>query len=385
MAKQKVLLLTNILAPYRVPLFNAMGQLFEDIDLELNIVFMAGNEENRRWKVRKDELRVSYETLPGWQTFLWRFEFPIHINPGIWNFLRKRNPDVIIVGGYALLSCWAALLFSKVFGKKIVLWTSTTPEIGKRRGLMRRAFRKIFINQSDAFVTYGLRAAAFLKENNIYPQSIFSGCNIGDMEFFKRAVPAYRATRQFLYEKARYSAPILLYVGQFIPRKGLLQLLLALKGIESRPWSLIMVGGGPLQTKIEGYIRRFGLENRVHVEPFREKEDLAKFYAISDIFVLPSVAEPYAIVVSEALASGLFMVCSKYAGAAWDLIEIGKNGLIMDPADIISMRSAIKKAIELVQAPMYSRERIVNSIKHLTIERYAKSFVNAIQYVLGKA
>jgi len=381
---KNVILSTNILPPYRVPLFNTLGRFLRERGYDFKVVFLAERESNRQWRVRKEELKVEHVLLPGWHYFLWRYEFPIHINPGIWKFLKKENPDVIIAGGYSIPAYWVGLLYCKVFKKKLILWTSTTPECVKGRDVIRRSLRAFFIRQADAFVTYGTRAADFLEQFGVDKGSVFIGCNVGDVEFFKKATAEYRKSHNFHKEKKKFSSPVLLFVGQLISRKGILQLLQALSGLKSRPWTLIAVGSGPLQGEIEKQLRKKNLQDRVHLVGFHEKEALAKFYALADIFVLPSLQEPYAIVVSEALASGLFTITSRYDGAAWDLIKPGENGLVVDPANIEELRLAIEKALDIASEPGFSREKIVHSIEQFTLERYAQAFVDAVNYVIKR-
>jgi len=381
---KRVILLTNILSPYRVPLFNALGRFLRERGYDFKIVFLAERESNRRWRVRKEELKVEHVLLPGWHYFLWRHEFPIHINRGIWEFLRREDPDVIIAGGYSIPAYWVGLFYCKVFKKRLILWTSTTPECVKGRDFIRRSLRAFFIRQADAYVTYGTRAADFLERFGVDKGSIFIGYNVGDVEFFKKAVVEYRKGHNFHEDREKFSSPVLLFVGQLIPRKGILQLLQALSGLKSRPWTLIVVGSGLLQGEIEKQLKQKNLQDRVHLVGFHEKETLAKFYALADIFVLSSLREPYAIVVSEALASGLFTIASRYDGAAWDLIKPGENGLVVDPTNIEKLRLAIEKALDMVSEPRLSREKIIHSIEQFTPDRYAQAFVDAINYVTKK-
>jgi len=381
---KKILLLTNILPPYRVPLYNLLSRKFEEAGYKFKIAFMAENEENRLWRVRSSELKVEAIVLPGWHKFLWRFEFPIHLNWGTWGILRRENPDVVISGGYSALANWVALAYCKHFAKPLILWTGATKESLRGHDLLRHTLRAFFIKQANAFVTYGKKATEYLLDFGIAREAIFTGCNLGDVEFFKKAASEFRETSEFVELRSRFKKPIILYVGQFIRRKGLLQLIEALSGLKNESWSLILVGSGLIQSKIKKKVEAEGLSDRVCFVGFKEKEELAKFYSVADIFVLPSLQEPFAIVVSEALASGLFVVASRYAGAAWDLIEEGTNGLIVDPADVTSLREGIRKALEIVRNPAFNREEIIRSIANFGVERYAQAFIDATLYVVRK-
>lgn len=377
----KILLLTNILAPYRIPLYNLLNEWYEKEGYRFKIAFLAENEENRAWQVRRSELKAEAAVLPGWHKFLWRFEFPLHLNRGVWGFLRQENPDVVISGGYSALAHWIALAYCKRFARPLILWTSATKECVRGRDPLRHALRAFFIRQADAFITYGKKATEYLLEFGIKPQAVFTGCNIGDVEFFRKATVEYRKSAEYLRYQERLRKPVLIYVGQFIRRKGLIQLIEALSDLKQKAWSLLLVGSGPMQSEIEKKVKAEKLGDRVLFVGFQEKEELVKFYSVADILVLPSLQEPFSIVVSEALASGLFVVASRYDGAAWDLIEEGMNGLIVDPADVISLREGIRKALEIVQDSAYRREAIVQSIVHLGLEQYAQAFMDALGYV----
>ncbi len=380
MRKIKILLLTNILAPYRIPLFNILGEILDQAGFEFKIAFMAENEQNRDWRIRKDEIKVPHTILRGWNYFVKEFELPIHINWNIWQFLRKESPSVIISGGYSSLSNWIALVYCKLHHKKLILWTGTTPECIRGRDPVRSYLRKIFIKASDAFVTYGKRAADFLKGFGVPPEAIFIGCNVGDIEFFRSAVAEYRMNPDFPRERKKFKGPVLLYVGQLIRRKGLLQLIEALSELKALSWDLIIVGSGPLQEELLRRSKEKSIESRIHFLGFHEKEELVKFYALADIFVLPSLQEPYAIVISEALSSGLFTISSQYDGASWDLIT-EKNGIIVDPLSKENLRSAIITALNRVTHPGFRREEIVQSIRQISIDNYAQAFIKAIEYV----
>ncbi|HOP59817.1 MAG TPA: glycosyltransferase [Candidatus Saccharicenans sp.] len=380
----RVLLITNILAPYRIPLYNLVNMGLEKEGFKFKIAFLAENEENRAWRARWPELKAEARLLPGWHKFLWRFEFAVHLNSGIWEFLRRENPDVIISGGYSTLANWIALTYSKRFKKPLILWTSTTKESVERHDCLHAAMRAFFIRRADAFVTYGKGATEYLLGFGIKPERVFTGCNVGDVEFYKRATAEYRKSVEFAKMRESLRLPVIIYVGQFIRRKGLLQLIEAVSGLNHEDWSLLLVGGGPMQPEVEKQVKAKNLSERITFVGFQEREDLSRYYAVADILVIPSLREPFAIVVSEAMASGLFVVASRYDGAIWDLIEEGRNGLIVDPADVSSLREGIRYALDTVKDPRYSREEIIRSIEHLSLERYAHTFINAVKYVNGK-
>ena len=62
---RRVVIITEIIAPYRIPVFNALAQ-HDGIDL--HVIFLAENDRTQRqWLVYKDEIRFSYQVLPSWR------------------------------------------------------------------------------------------------------------------------------------------------------------------------------------------------------------------------------------------------------------------------------------------------------------------------------
>jgi len=94
-------------------------------------------------------------------------------------------------------------------------------------------------------------------------------------EIRREATLKFRKTAEFVELRSSLKKPVLLYVGQFIHRKGILQLLDALSGLKNERWSLLLVGDGPLQGEIKKRIEAQGLSDRVVLTGFKEKEELA--------------------------------------------------------------------------------------------------------------
>src|SRR5580700_6478445 len=93
---RKIVILTEIIAPYRIPVFNALGQRG---GLNLHAIFLAETDKVlRQWPIYTDEIRFSYEVLPSWR---WRLGKPsVLLNRGLWSALNAANPQAILCGGY---------------------------------------------------------------------------------------------------------------------------------------------------------------------------------------------------------------------------------------------------------------------------------------------
>ena len=122
---------------------------------------------------------------------------------------------------------------------------------------------------------------------------------------------------------------LLLFAGA-MGRKGLSFLLMSLKLLKEENIFLIIAGRGDIK-----YYQReaesLGVDNLIRFAG--QRGDIHKFYASADIFVLPTLYEPFGMVVTEAMASGLPVVVSRQAGAS-ELITDGEDGVLIDnPSD----------------------------------------------------
>ncbi|HEY8671573.1 MAG TPA: hypothetical protein VIL63_12075, partial [Terriglobales bacterium] len=107
--KRRLVILTEIIAPYRIPVFNALAQHDE---IDLHVIFLAETDSSiRQWRIYADEIRFSYEVLPSWRQRLGKYN--ILVNQHVVNALLRARPDVILSGGYNYLASWQALRWAK--------------------------------------------------------------------------------------------------------------------------------------------------------------------------------------------------------------------------------------------------------------------------------
>ena len=374
--KPKLLLFTNIVSPYRIPLFNYLSS---HQAIELKVVVLAEKEENREWQIAKEQIKFDCKILPGFHKFIWSREIPIHINRGLWRELRRYNPDVVITSGYDSLAYWEAFLYCKVFKKKYILWNGTTLlSTGKTTGFIGRMKRAI-IGGADRYIAYGTKAAEYLEYMGAPSERIHVGVNTVDMDWFRNSVKKHRATAALQQKRARYPKVLLLYVGQLIRRKGISQILKALKNLDDSDIGLLIVGSGPQEKELKQFCHDQGLRN-IYFEGFHQQDTLLKYYALADVLILPSFTEVWGLVVNEALASGLYVLCSNQAGAAYDLVKEGWNGALFDPHDVGQLTRLIRETKAHIGEIQARRESISeHACREFGIERSARVFLEAIQ------
>jgi glycosyltransferase involved in cell wall biosynthesis len=138
----------------------------------------------------------------------------------------------------------------------------------------------------------------------------------------------------------------LLFVGNWVPRKGLLTVLEAVAALPPSAAVLHVVGDDTADPayarRIRDRLARRDLVGRVRVHGPVSKERVAAFYRDADVFVLPSLREPYGTVYGEAMAAGLPVVGWR-AGNLPHLAADGREGLLLEPGDVDGLSRALHR------------------------------------------
>ncbi|PQP91218.1 hypothetical protein CPT76_01375 [Paenibacillus sp. AR247] len=268
-----------------------------------------------------------------------------------------------------------------MFRKKFIVWWGSTLESSRvNNGLVNRA-RKLFFHSADAFITYGTESANCLKHYGVEQEKIVVGYNTVDIRFFRNKYKEYINRADSDYKKQNKLK--LLFIGQLIERKGLVQIIDALNLLGDSSWELKIVGSGPDEQKLAQRVKNYGLQSQIHFEGYKQKEELTDYLIQSDCLLFPSLIEVWGLVVNEALATNTFVLASKYAGATKDIIINQQNGLIIDPLDVNDLLQAFRW---LMDHQDYVRSRWKMSFqlwRKLHPHSYAKAVSEAIKTAIS--
>ena len=167
-----------------------------------------------------------------------------------------------------------------------------------------------------------------------------------------------------------------LFVGRYIRRKGLDLLVDAYTTYRERvedPWPLLCAGSGEQESLLEG---KEGIKNEGFVQP----EDLPGLMERAGAFVLPSRKEPWGVVVEEAAAAGLPLLCSDASGAAVHLLRDRYNGYLVQSESTDHLAQclvAMSRMSDVDRARMGARSHRLS--KQYTPTRWADTLMNGIQ------
>ena len=334
----RVAFLTNCIPPYHKPVLDALARHYGPD--HFRILLSTPMESNRSWSLEWEGLDVLVQkTL----TVRGRWKHPrgfresneVHFPLDTISQLRRFSPDVVISTemGFRSLS---ALIFTKLRRhRSLILWTEVNESTEYGRGWTRGIARKILARNCDGFLALGDAGVAYVQSLGAPSERIFKLLYTTDVSRFSAGVPERENERR------------LVYVGQLIERKGLLQFTAALgKWAEQHPErdvELVFAGDGPLRETLQTSPVPPNL--RLQFLGNVSYQDLPRVYAQAGVLAFPTLADTWGVVVNEALAAGLPVLGSVHSQAVKELVTHGKNGWTFSAGKSEEMDAAIHECL----------------------------------------
>ena len=364
--RPRVLLLTNVPAPYRLPVFQALGGY-----VELTVLFSEGVDPARRWTTRLDSDRVRYETLPthrlpapGGGGIVW--------NPGLGVRLRRAPFDVYIAGENfsSLPAVLTVRRASRRWSKPLVVWSEAIDTAYASGHTWSNAYRRWLYRRSDAFIAYCQRAKEYLMRRGAPEERIIIGYQVVPSE--QLPPPAMDKAALGLSGKR-----VALSVGYLIPRKGLDVLIRAFRSVAGDDDVLALVGSGPEEARLRAVTRD---DSRIMFPGYLEGAEKASWYAAADLFVFPTLHDPWGLVVNEAMFFGLPIIASDAAGCVPDVVQ--DNGIVVPAGDVKALSKALARLLgdPSLRRAMGKRSRDI--ISGYTVDAARDGFLDVIGLAL---
>ena len=261
--------------------------------------------------------------------------------------LRAFSPDVTLVTTNKDPRYYAAAAESRRLGA-VTLWGSEIPPRELWRDAPGVALARLGrLRHFDAALVAGAASREYAHRVGFPNGRIFEGLLTCDADLFRpiglarhrtrepenRETPEPRNPGTSEPRNPRTWPPVFLFVGQFIPRKGLDVLLDAYRQYRSdraAPWELWCAGGGPLKGSLDG-------QPGVRVFDFLAPRECAELMGQAGALVLPSRVDHWGVVIHEAVCAGLPVIATRTSHASADLVNEGRNGFIVEPDDAATL------------------------------------------------
>ena len=180
------------------------------------------------------------------------------------------------------------------------------------------------------------------------------------------------------------NGPLLLFVGRFVPSKGLDRLLEAITLLKNNPpVRLMIVGGEDLEStdarKFRKLAKELGIQNQVSFQGRIEQRELPIYYSAADVLVVPSRYESFGLVALESLACGTPVVSTR-VGAMESILQEGRTGHLVNSNTTQSLAEGIKSFASVSQN--LSGDAMRTSVQGFRWENVATALMDAYENTL---
>ena len=358
--KHRVAYLVTHPIQYQAPLLRLISEqndidltVFFQSDISLHTFADAGFGRSVKWDIPLVD-GYRHEFLPG----IWRDHGITGQRPISWGLSARLKPtrfDALWVHGYSRWVNWMGILIAKRRGLAVLVRdeaTSFSSERSDARRYAKRLFFAILSRVVDAFLAIGSANRDYYLKHGIAADRIFSVPYCVDNEFFAKGAEAAETSREQLRRELEIEADqaVILYASKFQPRKRPGDLLRAYERLlgslgDGATPVLLFLGDGELRNTLEAEARSKGF-HAVRFLGFRNQTELPQFYALCDVFVLPSMIEPWGLAVNEVMATGKPVIVSDRVGCAQDLVRDGVNGYVFPAGNIDALAGALMRVIK---------------------------------------
>lgn len=291
--------------------------------------------------------------------------------------LRQEGVKALWIEGWRFQANWQALHAARKAGVQV--WLRGDSNDLRRDGWLKQHVKRTilqrYMNRIDHFLCVGTANRRLYESYGVTPEKLHSAPHYVDNNRFRSAADELAGERaKFRREwKIPDGAFCVLFCGKFIPKKHPLDLVAAVRNLNSStdapaPVHMLFVGSGELGDNLRAsctvvYDSGQGAnaasatsgKPTASLAGFLNQTEIARAYVAADLLVLPSdTGETWGLVVNEAMACGLPAAVSDQCGCAEDLVAPLDKQLIFRCGDVESLTAAIAHA----RATKFSSERV---------------------------
>ncbi len=361
----KVALVTNIPAPYRLPVYELLANT---PGIELCAFFCSGREPDRAWNL--DAFRFPHVVLRG-RVWRWRGRY-IHANPDLPMMLRSFKPGMVITTGFNPTHL-LAFAYARVRRLPHIAMTDGTAQSEARLGPVHRWVRRHVYPRTAAFVgasegsfamyrSYGLPASAMFKSHLCARNESFQVTPLEQREF------------DFVF------------CGRFVAGKlplFALQVAVATAALIGRRVRVLFVGSGELDAPLRREAAQVESSVQATFAGFARQQELPALYGRARVLLFPTSGDTWGVVANEACAAGLPVIVSPEAGVAGELVRDGENGHVL-PLGVAPWAEAAASLLLDAQQWASMSARSLDLVHAYTYRNAAAGLLAAVRHAQGQ-
>lgn len=264
--------------------------------------------------------------------------------------LERLRPDAVAIPGWGFATGRAALKWCQQSDATAVLMSDSKHDDAPRKWWKEQLKSRLYVVNFDAALVAGAQHRDYLIELGMRRERIFTGYDVVDNEHFARH--AARARNDPASARRRQpeipTRPYFLVATRLLERKNVLRLVDAFAAYRSevgseQAWDMVICGSGEQELEVRERIAAAGLQCHVHLPGFVIYEEVGDWYGLASAFVHPALQEQWGLVINEACAARLPILCSRTVGACHELVKDNENGFVFNPLDVADMMRSLVK------------------------------------------
>lgn len=294
------------------------------------------------------KIKLDIPLLDGYESFFIKnfgidrsdVRFLSRINPAIINAIRPY--DIIFTTGNSTLTHWLCLFAAKAMGKKVIwrgehtIYQHNSP-MQDLSWKLRSPLVKYFLSRCDALMYSCAGNREFIESFGLSKPLFPISCAV-DNEFYRKKREEHLENRMPLRSEMGIEPDelVVLTMARLVKRKRIHELVEAVQLLSSQGCDhklvLLIVGAGSEREPLERLCRELGV--KAVFTGFKNQSEVAKYYVMSDLFVLISDYDPSPKALNEAMNFELPVIITDICGTAEDLVREGENGFVINVGDI---------------------------------------------------
>jgi len=309
---------------------------------------------------------------------------------GIYEKLETGNFDAVWLHGYHTLNHLHVLWAAKRLN--IPLLMRAEPTLIDRPRTRTKKFAKSYFFR---LLRHAITAVMPISELNKEYWNTYLGTEIPqfpmpyavDNQFFQGKSLQAEATVDQLREELDLTPgrPVILYCSKLQTRKRCIDLVNAylllcsdLK-LPAKPY-LLIVGDGEERGQVEARIQE-SKDLDIRMLGFRNQSELPRYFSLSDVFVLPSVSEPFGLIVNEVMNAARAVIVTEEVGCQKDLVRDRWNGMVVPAQNIAALANALQYVLEDPERCKEMGRRSLERIREFSFDQDIEGLLAAITHI----
>lgn len=360
---QSLTFITNIWTPYRAGLFR---QLARTPGVDFSAIYLKLTESRRSWLLPGSASLCPWETVLDHTTTTRRQSRTMQLR--LWRLLTALRPEIVVATGYGSWATVTAIAWCRRFGSRCFIWDESHGMAFNVESAGERCAKSLLAEAASGVLVPGRAAHVFQTQCLRVPaRRVHVVGDPVDNAHFASAIDDETLARRDA--GIPLDATVYLYVGRVEAEKGIHLLLRAFCGLADAASMLVVAGGEPA-------LDFWNRDPRVRWLGFVPQEQLPRVYAAADVFVFPTLGDVWGLAVNEAMAAGLPVVCSRFAGCWPDLIT-PPSGVVVDPRNVRELRDRMS-AMGFHRDRTLLRGHALHTVADMTFSTTAARILGAV-------